>query len=67
MVSSDRDTADNATLGLLTLTLLTLLWQIRPIENDAKNSKVNETLACGTHLRVLSESYPMNTNMSGFR
>ena len=21
----------------------------------------------GTHLRVLSESYPMNTNMSGFR
>ena len=21
----------------------------------------------GTHLRVLSESYPMNTNMTGFR
>ena len=21
----------------------------------------------GTHLRVLSESYPMNTNMAGFR
>ena len=26
-----------------------------------------ETLAHGTHLRVLSESYPMNTNMTGFR
>ena len=25
------------------------------------------TLAYGTHLRVLSESYLMNTNMTGFR
>ena len=29
--------------------------------------KMMETLAYGTHLRVLSESYPMNTNMTGFR
>ena len=26
-----------------------------------------ETLAHGTHLRVLSESFPMNINMTGFR
>ena len=26
-----------------------------------------EILAHGTHLRVLSEIYPMNTNMTGFR
>ena len=25
------------------------------------------TLAHGTHLKVLDESYPMNTNMTGFR
>ena len=29
--------------------------------------KMTETLAYGTHLRVLSESYPMNTKMTGFR
>ena len=28
---------------------------------------MTETLADGTHLRVLSESYPMNTNMTEFR
>ena len=28
---------------------------------------MTETLAYGTYLRVLSESYPMNTNMTGFR
>ena len=26
-----------------------------------------KTLHVGTHLRVLSESFPMNTNMAGFR
>ena len=31
------------------------------------NWKMTETLAHGTHLRVLSESYPMNTNMTVFR
>ena len=28
---------------------------------------MTETLAYDTHLRVLSESYPMNTKMTGFR
>ena len=27
---------------------------------------MTETLACDTHLRVLSESFPVNTNMTGF-
>ena len=28
-----------------------------------KASEMSETLTYGTHLRLLSESYPMNTNM----
>ena len=28
---------------------------------------MTETLAYGTHLKILSESYPMSTNMTGFR
>ena len=43
-------------------------WFIWPIQNDVKKKlKMIETLAHGTHLRVLSESFPMNTNMTGFR
>ena len=42
-------------------------WLVWPKQNDAKNLKTTETLAHGTHLRVLSETYPMNTNMTGFR
>ena len=41
-----------------------LIW---PILNDAKNpEKWLKPWQMGTHLRVLSESYPMNTNMIGF-
>ena len=29
--------------------------------------EMTETLAYGTNLRILSESFPMNTNMTGFR
>ena len=32
-----------------------------------KAGEMTETLAHGTHLRVLSKSYPMNTNMIRFR
>ena len=32
-----------------------------------KNSKITETLTNGSSFGVLSESYPMNTNMTGFR
>ena len=33
-------------------------------QNDAKTTeKMTETLAHGTHLRVLIERHPMNTNM----
>ena len=31
-----------------------------------KSAEMTETLAYGPHLRVLSESFPMNTNMTGF-
>ena len=38
---------------------------------NTKRCKITEKLLkpwqMGTHLRVLSESYPMNTNMTGFR
>ena len=38
------------------------------IQNDTKKLlKMTETLAYGTHIRVLSKSYPINTNMTGFR
>ena len=39
-------------------------WPIWPIQNDAQTRKM--TWHMGTHLRVLSESYLMNTNMTGF-
>ena len=32
-----------------------------------KPAKLLKPWHTGTHLRVLSESYPMNTNMTGFR
>ena len=32
-----------------------------------KPEKITETLHMGTHLRAFSESYPINTNMTGFR
>ena len=44
---------------------LTLIW---PIQNDVKKpTKWLKTWYMGTHLRVLRESYPMNTIMIGFR
>ena len=40
-------------------------WQILPIQNDARNQK--KDWHKGAHLRVLSKSHPMNTNMTGFK
>ena len=43
-------------------------WLIWPIQNDAKNQKKwPKPWHMGTHLRALSESFPMNTNVTGFR
>ena len=44
-------------------------WLIWPIQNNAKNllKKLLKYWHMGTHLKVLSESYLMNTNMTGFR
>ena len=41
-----------------------LIW---PIQNDAKKTeKLFKSWHMGPHLRGLSDSYPMNTNMTGF-
>ena len=37
------------------------------MQMDAKSFKMTGTLTHGTHLRVLSEGYPMNTNMTGIK
>ena len=43
-------------------------WLIWPIQNDASNlKKMAETLARGYSSRVLGESYPISTNMTGFK
>ena len=44
-------------------------WQIWPTQNDAKNllKKILKPWHMGTHLRVLSESYLISTNITGFR
>ena len=38
-------------------------WRICPIQNDAKSWEITEPWHMGIYLRVLNESYPMNTNM----
>ena len=54
----------------LSLTLVLLIANLANT-NDEKNTKndrkMTETLHMGTHLRVLSEGYPMNASMTGFR
>ena len=58
------------TTGKNRLTLLLLMndFANTKIENDAKNlKKYLKPWHMGTHLRALRESYPMNTNMTGFR
>ena len=47
------------TLMLLVATLANTKW----CKNPGKLLKLGQM---GTHLRVLSESFPMNTNMTGF-
>ena len=48
------------------LTLLLLVANLANTKMMQKFLEMTETLAHGTHLRVLNESYPMNTNMTGF-
>ena len=49
---------------------LTLMLQVANLANTKWCKKaeklITETLQMGTHLRVLSESYSMNTNMTWF-
>ena len=41
---------------------------VQPLQNDAKNpEKLLKPWTMGTHLRVLSKSYQMNTKMTGSR
>ena len=51
-------------LVVLTLMLLVAYFGIIKLNNLKKLPKPWEM---GTHMRVLCESYPMNTNMTGFR
>ena len=46
---------------------LTLMLVVANFANAKLRKKTPETMAYGIHLRVLNESYPMNTNMTGFR
>ena len=49
------------------LTLFLLVANLANSKWGKKNEKWLKPWRIGTHLRALSESYPMNTNMSGFR
>ena len=51
----------------LTLTLMLLVANLANTKRCKKSEIYLKTCQMGTHLRVLSESYPMNTNMKGFR
>ena len=37
------------------------------MQNEAEHLKILKSGHMGTHMRVLSRTYPMNTNMTGFR
>ena len=50
-----------------TLTPLLLVANLANTKWCKKPVKMTETLAHGIHLRVLCESFQMNTNMTGFR
>ena len=52
--------------GRTTLTLRLLVANFT-IQNDATKLKKTETLAMGTHLRVLCEGYLMSTKTTRFR
>ena len=54
-------------LSLLVLTLMLLVAGFTITKWSKKNLKWPKPWYIGTHLRVLSESYPMNTNMTWFR
>ena len=50
--------------------LLTLMLLVANLVNTKLCKKLEKSLKpwyMGTHLRVLSERFPMNTNMAGFR
>ena len=53
-------------MGVLTLALL--LANLVNSKNDAKKAeKRRKPLQMGTHTVALSKSFPMNTNMAGFK
>ena len=57
-------------LGTQTVTRLTFMLLVADLANTKWCKKPETWLKpwhMGTHLRVLNESYPMNTNMTGFR
>ena len=49
------------------ITVILLVANFANIKVCKNQKKIIETLYMGTHPRVLNESYPMNTNSTGFR
>ena len=49
------------------LTLMLLVANLTNTKKCKKPEKLLKPWQMGTHLRVLSESFPMNTNMTGFQ
>ena len=49
------------------LTLILLVANLANTKSCIKFKNLLKPCHMGTYLRVLSESYPMNTNMTGFR
>ena len=49
------------------ITFRLLVANLANTKSSKNLKKMTETLAHGAHLRVLSESFPMNTNMTGFK
>ena len=49
------------------LTFMVLVANLASTKRCKKAEKLLKPWHMGTHLRVLSESFPMNTNVTGFR
>ena len=47
--------------------MLTLMMLVAILANTKRLKKLLKPGQMGTHPRVLSESFPMSTNMTGFR
>ena len=61
------EVSEKARFRKIFLTLMLVVGNFSRTKWYKKSEKVLKFWDMGTHLRVFSESYPMNTNMTGFR